>query len=175
MFRRSFLALMLITTLAGVASTSTARADDGGDGKSKSDGGSSNSGSGSGDSSGDSGSKDGGSDDGGSSGSGSEDGGSGSSGSSGTSGGDSHDGAASNGHGSDGATSDQAGARRAVAEKSAMPLKDVLQIFARQIGGEVVDASLIHGDAALRYRIKYIDGQGHVRRAYFDALTGQSL
>ena len=172
MFRRSFLALMLITTLAGVASTSTARADDGGDGKGKSDGGSSNSGSGSGDSSGDSGSKDGGSEDGGSSGSGSEDG---SSGSSGTSGGDSHDGAASSGHGSDGATSDQAGARRAVAERSAMPLKDVLQIFARQVGGEVVDASLIHGDAALRYRIKYIDGQGHVRRAYFDALTGQSL
>jgi hypothetical protein len=169
MFRRSFLALMLITTLAGVASTSTARADDGGDGKGKSDGGSSNSGSGSGDSSGDSGSKDGGSEDGGSSGSGSEDGGSGSSG------GESHDGAASNGHGSDGATSDQAGARRAVAERNAMPLKDVLQIFARQIGGEVVDASLIHGDAALRYRIKYIDGQGHVRRAYFDALTGQSL
>jgi len=66
-------------------------------------------------------------------------------------------------------------ARRAVLDKTAIPLAAMMAIFKKDIGGEVVDVSLIHGDQALHYRFKYIDGQGHVRRAFFDALSGQQL
>ena len=70
---------------------------------------------------------------------------------------------------------DHDGARRAVLDKAAIPLTQMMAIFKKSITGEVVDVSLIHGDAALRYRFKYIDGQGHVRRAFFDALSGRQL
>ena len=71
--------------------------------------------------------------------------------------------------------SDHDGARRAVLDNAAIPLTQMMAIFKKSISGEVVDVSLIHGDAALRYRFKYIDGQGHVRRAFFDALSGRQL
>ena len=70
---------------------------------------------------------------------------------------------------------DHDAARRAVLDKTAIPLTEMMAIFKKSITGEVVDVSLIHGDAALRYRFKYIDGQGHVKRAFFDALSGQQL
>jgi hypothetical protein len=82
-------------------------------------------------------------------------------------------------HGSTGVVSAPSGdhddARRAVLDKTAIPLTEMMAIFKKSIVGEVVDVSLIHGDAALRYRFKYIDGQGHVKRAFFDALSGQQL
>jgi hypothetical protein len=72
--------------------------------------------------------------------------------------------------------SDSEAARRAVEDKLAIPLIDMMAIFTSSIAGEVVDVSLVEGGAgALRYRFKYIDEQGHVRRAYFDALTGRKL
>ena len=70
---------------------------------------------------------------------------------------------------------DHDAARRAVLDKTAIPLTEMMAIFKKSITGEVIDVSLIHGDAALRYRFKYIDGQGHVKRAFFDALSGQQL
>ncbi len=74
-----------------------------------------------------------------------------------------------------GASGDHDGARRAVEDKIAIPLKDMLAIFRQSLSGEVVDVSLIHGDLALRYRFKYIDHQGHVKLAFFDALSGKML
>ena len=116
-------------------------------------------------------------DDGGDSGDGSDDEGSSDSGDSGSSGGG--DGGSSGGQASDPlealGESDHEDARKAVEAKNGIPLKDILDIFKKQVPGEVVDVSLFHGDAALRYRIKYVDPDGHVRRVYFDALTGAML
>lgn len=63
-------------------------------------------------------------------------------------------------------------ALRAVNARYAIPLKQVLAQFERQLEGTVVDVTLMRGTNALRYRVKFIDPAGRVRRAYFDALTG---
>ena len=157
MHRRIFITLLAISpSLLGVfGATSHARADDGG--KNSSGGGPG--GDGSGDGNPGSGGKDGGEDGGENKGPPSP--------------GESHQ-----GQGPQGAQSgpaDHDGARRAVLDNAAIPLTQMMAIFKKSISGEVVDVSLIHGDAALRYRFKYIDGQGHVRRAFFDALSGRQL
>ena len=155
MDRRFFIALLAVSpSLFGVlGGISRARADDGG----KNASGSGSGGDGSGDGN-PGGGKDGG-EDGGDNGPPPPGGG--------------HD-----GEGLQGAQSgpaDHDGARRAVLDNAAIPLTQMMAIFKKSITGEVVDVSLIHGDAALRYRFKYIDGQGHVRRAFFDALSGRQL
>lgn len=63
-------------------------------------------------------------------------------------------------------------ALRAVTEKDAIPLKQMLRQFSRLFEGTVVDVTLIRGTNSLRYRVKFIDSAGRVRRAYFDAVTG---
>lgn len=63
-------------------------------------------------------------------------------------------------------------ALRAVNAKDAIPLKQVLLQFAREFDGTVVDVTMIRSTDALRYRVKFIDPAGRVRRAYFDAVTG---
>ena len=84
-------------------------------------------------------------------------------------GGDDGDGGA--GDGEDG-EDDHDDALRAVTAKDAIPLKQVLQQFARNLDGKVIDVTLIRGIGSLRYRVKFIDPAGRVRRAYFDAVTG---
>jgi hypothetical protein len=158
MHRRIFIMLLAISPslLGAPGAISRARADDGG---SDSSGSGSGGGNGSGDGNPGSGGKDGGEDGGENKGLPSP--------------GESHE-----GEGPQGAQSgpaDHDGARRAVLDKAAIPLTQMMAIFKKSITGEVVDVSLIHGDAALRYRFKYIDGQGHVRRAFFDALSGRQL
>jgi uncharacterized membrane protein YkoI len=63
-------------------------------------------------------------------------------------------------------------ALRAVTAKDAIPLRQILRQFDRQFDGTVVDVTLIRGTDSLRYRVKFIDPAGRVRRAYFDAVTG---
>lgn len=53
-----------------------------------------------------------------------------------------------------------------------IPLRDMLAIFAGYGDLTVVDVGLIHRSGGLQYKFRYIDGQGRVRNAYFDALTG---
>lgn len=143
MNRRSLLALLLALALGPSALLTTgARAEDGGDDDGSDDDGA--------DSGGDDGSGDGG-DDGGDDG--------------GTGGGDTPD---------DGGDheDDHDDALRAVTENDAIPLKQMLQKFDRQFDGTVVDVTLIRSTDSLRYRVKFIDPAGRVRRAYFDAVTG---
>jgi uncharacterized membrane protein YkoI len=54
-----------------------------------------------------------------------------------------------------------------------MPLSDILAIFERTIGGTVIDVT-VHGGGQ-RYRIKFVDAGGRVRRVEFDARTGALL
>lgn len=63
-------------------------------------------------------------------------------------------------------------ALRAVNANNAIPLKQVLLQFAREFDGTVVDVTMIRSTDVLRYRVKFIDPAGRVRRAYFDAVTG---
>jgi uncharacterized membrane protein YkoI len=67
---------------------------------------------------------------------------------------------------------DSEDARHAVSEDDALPLKDVLAAFNERYSGSVVDVQLLRGNNALRYRIKFIDAEGKVRRAFFDAVSG---
>lgn len=64
-------------------------------------------------------------------------------------------------------------ALRAVMARNAIPLKQILELFESQFKGTVIDVALIRGADELRYRVKFIDREGRVRRAYFDALSGQ--
>ena len=119
----------------------------------------------------DSGSDDGGdssSDDGGDSGS--DDSGGGGDDDSGGDGG--QDGGGGSGTGSSNGEDDHDEALHAVEAKDAMPLRQVLELFSSKYQGTVVDVSLIRATAALRYRVKFIDPTGHVRRVYFDAVSG---
>jgi len=63
-------------------------------------------------------------------------------------------------------------ALRAVTAKDAIPLNQMLRHFARQFDGTIVDITLIKNTDSLRYRVKFIDPAGRVRRAFFDAVTG---
>lgn len=152
MNRRSILALLLALALSpSVLLASAARAEDGADdaGAGEDDSGDSDSG------------EDGGEGDGGSDDTGDD------SGDDVTGGGETDDGDTPNG-GED----DHDDALRAVTAKDAIPLKQMLQQFERQFDGTIVDVTLIRDTDSLRYRVKFIDPAGRVRRAYFDAVTG---
>lgn len=70
------------------------------------------------------------------------------------------------------ADDDQYKARRAVQNRDAVPLVDVLKGFQRRFNGQVVDVRLVRYFFQLQYRLTYIDENGSVRRAYFDAKSG---
>lgn len=65
-------------------------------------------------------------------------------------------------------------ALRAVETEGAVSLRAVLQAFHSAQEGTVVDVTLLRGDR-LRYRIKYVDGQGRVVFVDYDALSGQPV
>lgn len=156
MNRRSLLALLLALALSpSVLLASAARAEDGAD-----DAGAGEEDSGDGDG-GEDGGDDGGEGDGGSDDTG-DDGGDDA-----TGGGETDDGDAP-----DGGEDDHDDALRAVTAKDAIPLKQMLQQFEHQFDGTIVDVTLIRDTNSLRYRVKFIDPAGRVRRAYFNAVTG---
>lgn len=72
----------------------------------------------------------------------------------------------------EGSEDDHDEALRAVTAKDAIPLNQMLRQFARQFDGTIVDITLIKSTDSLRYRVKFIDPGGRVRRAFFDAVTG---
>lgn len=66
-------------------------------------------------------------------------------------------------------------ALRAVEAKDAIPLKQMFGLFKRNFAGKIVDVSLIRLADTLRYRFKFIDPSGRVRRVYFDAMSGELI
>lgn len=64
-------------------------------------------------------------------------------------------------------------ALREVAANRAIPLTKMLAIFATYGELTVIDVLLVRRANQLQYKFKYIDPEGHVREAYFDALTGE--
>jgi hypothetical protein len=100
----------------------------------------------------------GGDDDGGDDGGGADDGG----------------GDGSSGNGRDDDRDDHDRAYEAVSSGQAVPLRQVLDSFAKEFGGTVVDVKLVAGDT-LRYRIRFVDGAGRVRQIYYDATNGKLL
>jgi uncharacterized membrane protein YkoI len=73
------------------------------------------------------------------------------------------------------APKDQDHARRAVEANEAIPLKDMLEIFKHYGELTVVDVALVERQDLLAYRIKFIDLEGRVRQAHFDAQTGEQI
>ena len=65
-------------------------------------------------------------------------------------------------------------AYEAVNSGKAVPLKQVLDSFAKDFGGTVVDVKLVLG-STLRYRIRFVDTAGRVRHVYYDATNGKLL
>ncbi len=139
--------------------TSPAWADDGGDGTDGASGsGSDDGGDGGGDAGGGTGDRggDGGRDNGGGDAApGTEDGGP-----QGAAGGSAQNGAAS------GQALDRAGV---------LPLRQMLAIFRTYGELTIVDVGLVERKQVLVYVFKFIDTQGRVRRAYFDAHTGKAM
>lgn len=66
---------------------------------------------------------------------------------------------------------DQDEARRAVETDGALPLDEMLAIFARRGAYTVLDVKLQRSNDTFLYVIKFIDGQS-VRKSLFDARTG---
>jgi len=77
--------------------------------------------------------------------------------------------------GGSGDDDDQEDALRAVHDEGALPLEQVLALFTRNVGGQVIDVKLVRNFFRLQYKFVYIDDRGRVRRAYFDAKTGEYL
>lgn len=80
----------------------------------------------------------------------------------------------SSGNGRDDDRDDHDRAYEAVSSGQAVPLRQVLDSFAKEFGGTVVDVKLVAGDT-LRYRIRFVDGAGRVRQIYYDATNGKLL
>jgi uncharacterized membrane protein YkoI len=77
--------------------------------------------------------------------------------------------------GGGGSSADHNRAQAAVADEEALPLDRMLLIFRRSGNGTVIDVRLLRRNGTLTYMIKYIDGGGAVRRAYYDAATGDPV
>ncbi len=67
---------------------------------------------------------------------------------------------------------DEESALRAVLSEEAIPLRKMIQIFRREVGGEIIDISLFRRRLRLHYRFQYINSNGHVATAVFVAATG---
>ena len=67
---------------------------------------------------------------------------------------------------------DHQSTRNAVGSSRALPLKDILAVFAADFGAQVVDVQLIRVQQFLLYQIKYVDASGSVRLAYYYARSG---
>lgn len=67
---------------------------------------------------------------------------------------------------------DHQSTRNAVGSSRALPLKDILAVFAADFGAQVVDVQLIRVQQFLLYQIKYVDTSGSVRLAYYYARSG---
>lgn len=77
--------------------------------------------------------------------------------------------------GTSGHTDDHDRAREAVTSDGAIPLRRLLGLFRESHSGEVIDVTLLRRKDMLVYRVKFIDPAGRVRRAEFNARTGESL
>jgi hypothetical protein len=58
-------------------------------------------------------------------------------------------------------------------QREPIPLRKMLDIFAGYGDLTVVDVGLVRRNGDPQYKFRYIDGQGRVRNAYFDAVTGE--
>jgi hypothetical protein len=67
---------------------------------------------------------------------------------------------------------DHAAALKAVRDRRALPLNDLLKGVARNYRGEVIDVQLIRHDNTLLYQVKMLDGRGRVSVVYFNAANG---
>jgi hypothetical protein len=67
---------------------------------------------------------------------------------------------------------DHATALRAVQERRALPLNDLLRGVAGAYRGEVIDVRLIRHQDALLYEVKMVDLRGRVSVVYFNAANG---
>jgi hypothetical protein len=72
-------------------------------------------------------------------------------------------------------TLDQSAAVKAVQDRRALPLNDLLKAVAKTNAGEVIDVQLLRANNALFYEVKLLDGRGRVTVAYFQAATGKPV
>ena len=70
---------------------------------------------------------------------------------------------------------DHDSALRAVEDDGALSLEQFLPLFRRQLEGRVVDVSLTERRDTLLFVVTFIDPDGRVRRARFDARTGKLM
>lgn len=155
MNRRQFITFGLTLVIFASLGASPSFADDGpsNDGGSKDGGGSSDGGS-----SGDGGSSDSGSNEGGNSG-GNQPGG----------------GSESSAQGSHAFSGGQEGGSTSADTREALPLPEMLSKFRSLGNNTLIDVILIGQGSRMRYRFKYIDAGGNVRKSYFNALTGEPI
>lgn len=153
MNRRQFITSALTLVIFAALGASPSFAEDG----SSSDGGS-NEGGGSSDggSSSDNGSSDSGSNEGGSSGGNQPSGGS-----------------ENSAQGSHAFGGGQEGDSTTADTKDALPLSEMLNRFRSLGNNTLIDVILIGQGSRMKYRFKYIDAGGNVRKSYFNALTGE--
>lgn len=72
-------------------------------------------------------------------------------------------------------TRDQDSALKAVESDGALTLEEFLPHFRRQVTGRVVDVSLSGNGGRLVFVVTFVDPDGRVRRARFDARTGKLM
>lgn len=77
--------------------------------------------------------------------------------------------------GTSGHSSSGAGANGGTDRTGVLPLKTMLAIFQGYGQSTIVDVRLVERQSILVYAFKFIDTQGRVKRAYFDAHTGKAI
>jgi hypothetical protein len=68
---------------------------------------------------------------------------------------------------------DHAAAVKAVQDRRALPLNEILASTAKSYRGKVIDVELVRAQQKLLYQVKLLD-RGTVSLVYFDAVTGRA-
>ncbi len=78
-------------------------------------------------------------------------------------------------HDDDDDDDDQKQALEALKAQETISLKEMIRLFEEEFDGKIIDISLYRKRAKLIYRFKYIDNSGYVKKAYFNANSGELL
>ena len=70
---------------------------------------------------------------------------------------------------------DEEHALQATQANQAMPLRNIIRIFRREVGGTITEITLHQLGATLIYRFQFINSDGHVVYVKYNAATGQQI
>ena len=70
---------------------------------------------------------------------------------------------------------DEVHALQVTQDNQVMPLRKIIGIFRREVGGTIIEITLLQRQKTLIYRFQFINNDGHVGFVKYDAATGKQI